>query len=258
MTGLECTQCLDRDRVKISCKFLLERGQQGERYRFLIQLLEKFLSTIKQVFPHALVQGTVKKYTVARHSLSSHLWASYKPQSRINGFVKKLFWLTPGHKIISDTARWALSLTEGETVLGPSWWKDFIRRSSPPPHLPSPHDGDCKQTCSSSSGFRYRAADRRKKILSELVQMHLVELLMANSRLLQFSPICCSCIIDKSIVVSMKWPVSRAQITAFLSNIHLFTIISMFKTRGEKAIISTYEKVTSKVNHILACRASFP
>lgn len=199
-----------------------------------------------------------KKYTVARCSLSSHLWASYKPQSRINSFVRKLSWLMLRRKklvtlLVSSFSHRGKNCIR--TFLAKRFYQKVLSPTSPPQHT-GPHYGDCKQTCSSSSGFRYCAADwRKKKTTRELVEKHLVQLLMANSRLFQFSPICCSCIIDKPIVVSMKWPMSRAQITAFLSNIHLFTIISMFKTIKN---IFTYEQVTSKVNHVLACRASFP
>lgn len=236
-------------------------GREDSDTDFLFSCWRNFFQQSSRFSLMPLFKELWKKYTVARHSLSSHLWASYKPQSRINGFVKKSTWLILGYKK-SVTLPSEFFLSEGKTVLGPSWWKDWIIRPSPPtspPQRTSPHDGNCKQTCSSSSGFRYCAADWRKKIC-ELVQMHLVELLMAESRLFQFSPICCSCIIDKSTVVSMQWPVSRAQISAFLFNILLFTIISMLKTRGQKTTknISTYEKVTSKVNHVLACRASLP
>lgn len=78
--------------------FLLQRGQRGQKYRFLIQLLQKLLPTIKQIFPHVLAQGSVTETQhsllgaiSARYSLPSHLWANYEPQRRINGFVQN--WL---------------------------------------------------------------------------------------------------------------------------------------------------------------------
>lgn len=63
--------------------------------------------------------------------------------------------------------------------------------------------------------------------------MHLVELLMENNRLFKSSPFCCSCIIDKPIVVSVKWPMSWAQLTASLSNGHLITKFQPLKP-GDK------------------------
>lgn len=97
----------------------------------------------------------------------------------------------------------------------------------------------------------------KKKIIYQLVEMHLVEWLMANSRLFQLRPICCSCTTDKPFVVSMKWLMSQAQITAFLYSVRLFSI-SIFKTRGQNTIESIFvcEQATSKANHILASRAS--
>lgn len=104
-----------------------------------------------------------KKYTVARHSLSSHLWASSKPQSRVNGFVKKLAWLRLGHKkkIIKKKMvmlSGELCITEEKTVLGTAKRSFSLLLFST-----SLHDGACKQTCSSSSGFRHHAADWREK-----------------------------------------------------------------------------------------------
>lgn len=79
-------------------RFLLQRGQRRQQYRFLIQLLQKLLPTINQIFPHVFVQESVTETQHSllgainvRHSLSSHLWANYKPQRRINGFVQN--WL---------------------------------------------------------------------------------------------------------------------------------------------------------------------
>lgn len=74
--------------------FLLQRGKRRQQYRFLIHLLQKSLSTNNKIFPHVLAQGSVTETQhsllgaiSAGHSLSTHLWAIYKPQ-RINGFVQ--------------------------------------------------------------------------------------------------------------------------------------------------------------------------
>lgn len=140
-------------------------GREDSDTDFLFSCWRNFFQQSSRFSLMPLFKELWKKYTVARCSLSSHLWASYKPQSRINSFVKKLSWLMLGCKklvtlLVSSFSHRGKNCIR--TFLVKRFYQKVLSPTSPPQHT-GLHYGDCKQTCSSSSGFRYCAADWRKK-----------------------------------------------------------------------------------------------
>lgn len=134
-------------------------------------------------------------------------------------------------------------------ALGPSWWKGFIRRSSFPPHLPSALT-HISRSVLAAQGLDIMLLAAGKNKSPELEETHLVEALTANRRFTQFAL--------HVPLINPLWFLwsdpSHGHESQLLSpNIHLFALISLFKTRGQKTAKDTvtYEQVISTVKDIL-------